>query len=299
MTTVAEIPAATPARVKRVTDYFELTKPRLVLLVLLTTLVGYYVALGGPVQWAAMSAALIGTALCAAGSQALNQFVERDTDALMRRTRTRPLPEGRLAPHEGLVFGVALTITGLTVLTLTTNRVTVGLALLTVVSYLFAYTPLKTRTPLATLAGCVPGALPPVIGWTAAGQPIGIAGATLFAILFFWQVPHSLAIAYLYRSDYERAGCQLLPVVEPDGRSTGRQVLLNCLALLAVSLAPSVIGLAGRWYFASAAVTCSIVVAAGLRFARQPSAETARAVLISSYVALTVELTVLALDRVG
>ncbi len=297
MTAIAETGVGPVTRAKRASDFFELTKPRLVLLVLLTTLVGYYVALTGPVMWPALIAALGGTALCAAGSQALNQFIERETDALMHRTRTRPLPEGRVAPSEGLAFGVTLVVAGLAVLWLATNPLAAGIAALTVVTYLFAYTPLKTRTPLATVAGCVPGALPPVIGWTAAGQDVGVAGAALFAILFFWQVPHSLAIAYLYRTDYARAGCQLLPVVEPDGRSTGRQVLVNCVALLAVSLVPTVIGLAGLWYFACAAASGVAVVVAGARFAKAANADTARAVLIWSYLALTLDLTVLAIDK--
>ncbi|MBK7974974.1 MAG: protoheme IX farnesyltransferase [Deltaproteobacteria bacterium] len=299
MSTVVETEVEASARARRAADFFELTKPRLVLLVLLTTLVGYYVALTGPVSWTALLAALTGTTLCAAGSQALNQFIERETDALMFRTRTRPLPEGRVHPHEGLAFGVGLTVIGLAILWFATNPLAVELAALTVVTYLFLYTPLKSRTPLATMAGCVPGALPPVIGWTAAGQSIGVGGAALFAILFFWQVPHSLAIAYLYRSDYQRAGHQLLPVVEPDGKSTGRQILVNSLALFVVSLAPAIIGLAGRWYFVATVVTGLPVVAAGLRFARVANADTARAVLITSYLALTAQLTVLALDKTG
>ena len=285
---------------ERVLDYVELTKPRLVLLVLLTTWVGFHVGSTGVpgATFGLLASTLLGTVLAGAGSQVLNQYVERESDARMRRTRERPLPGGRIDPADGLAYGLLLTTTGVVFLWLTVSPLASLLAAATVGTYLLAYTPLKSRTPLSTMIGCIPGALPPLIGWAAARGSLGPEAWSLFAILFFWQVPHSLAIGWLYRSDYERAGTRLLPVVEPDGRSTGRQVLLNCLALHAVALVPAA-ALAGQVYFALAWVVGLILIAAGVRFARNPDAATGRQVLIASYVYLPILLVTLALDPAG
>src|SRR5678815_3496614 len=220
-------PVATPAdtrRAQRTADFVTLTKPRLNFLVLIT--------------------ALVGTALVAGGAAALNQVWERDTDGLMRRTRRRPIPGGRLRPADGAWFGTLLSATGLIELTWKVNPLAAAVAAATLVSYVFVYTPLKTRTSLSTLIGAVPGALPPVIGWAAATGTISIGAIVLFGIVFLWQMPHFLAIAWLYRDDYRHARIPLLPVLEPDGKRTGRQALLYAAALWPVSLLPAAVGLA-------------------------------------------------------
>jgi protoheme IX farnesyltransferase len=233
---------------RRALDFFELTKPRVVLMVLLTTMVGYYLGSETP-GYALLIETLIGTALAAGGTLALNQFLEREADALMERTRRRPLPDGRVQPAEALVFGLAITLTGLLILALRVGALSALVTAFITVSYLLVYTPLKQRSSLCGVLGAVPGALPPVIGWAAVRGEIGVEAWVLFAILFFWQIPHTLAIARLYREDFARAGIRFLPVVEPDGESTGRQILSYCMALLAVSLLPTLLGFAGSFYF--------------------------------------------------
>ena len=291
---VAAIPRA-PRRV--LTDLFVLTKPRVWLMVLVTTLVGYYVALTGPADWARVIHLVIGTILAAGGTLALNQYLERDVDALMARTRTRPLPDGRLMPLEALLFGTAITVFGLVYLAAFVNALSAGVTIAVVALYLFAYTPLKVRTPLATLVGAVPGALPPVTGWVAARDDFGIGAAVLFGILFLWQLPHTLAIARLYRDDYARAGVRVLPVVDEDGASTERQVVSGTVGLLAVSLLPTLIGLAGGIYFTGALVLGIVFVAAGAMQAHRPSAVSARWVLLASLLYLPILLALLAFDK--
>src|SRR5215470_12175768 len=241
-------------RTRRVMDFVELGKPRVVLMVLITTGVGFYLGSRGMPDYLKLLPTLIGTALAAAGTLALNQYAERDLDAKMQRTRLRPLPDGRLLPNEALAFGVLTTVAGLLYLGLAINPLSALVTATTTVSYLLVYTPLKRRSPLCSLVGAVPGALPPVTGWTAARDGLGVEAWVLFAILFFWQLPHALAIAHLYRDDFAKAGIRLLPVVEPDARSTARQIVLNGLALLVVSQLPTVIGLAGPVYFVCALV---------------------------------------------
>jgi len=235
-------------------DFAELTKPRITAMVVLTTLVGYVMASAPGVSLLQAVPVLVGVALVAAGANTLNMVLERHTDGLMRRTARRPLPAGRLRVIEALVFGLALTSAGLTSLLWTSGRWPAALALLTWASYLFVYTPLKTRTSLCTVAGAFPGALPPVIGWAAARGAPEPAAFVLFAILFLWQIPHFLAIAWIYREDYARAGLPMLPVVDPQGLTTGRQAVANSLALLLVSLAPAAGGMAGRVYLVGALV---------------------------------------------
>ena len=206
--------------ISKTSDFLALTKPRLVLMVLVTTLAGYYLGSLGEFDWIRLLNTLVGTALAAGGTIALNQYIERDLDAKMKRTRLRPLPDGRLRPDGALVFGLVISVGGALYLLFTVNALSSLLAALTVSSYIFLYTPLKRKTSFCTVAGAVPGALPPVGGWVAAQSTLSLEAWVLFAIMFFWQVPHSLAIAWLYRTDYERADLKLLPVIHPDGRST-------------------------------------------------------------------------------
>jgi len=286
------------ARVRRrVLDFVELGKPRLVSMVLITTFVGFYLGSEGVPHLLRLLPTLIGTGLAAAGTLALNQYWERAVDAKMRRTQTRPLPDGRLQPTEALVFALVLTMAGLLYLAVAVNLLAAAVTAFTTVSYIFFYTPMKLRTPLCTIVGAVPGALPPVTGWVAARGTFGVEAWVLFTILFLWQLPHSLAIAQLYRDDYARAGIRLLPVVEPDGRSTGRQVVTNCLALLVVGLVPTLVGLAGTLYFVSALVFGLAFLGYGVAFARAPTAPAARHLLFASLLYLPAILLVMALDK--
>ena len=278
-------------------DLLSLTKPRVVLMVLVTTVVGYYVGLAGAPDYARLAALLLGTMLAAGGTLALNQYWERDVDALMERTRTRPLPEGRLAPLEALLFGGGLTAAGLGVLALGVGWLAALVVAATFVLYIFAYTPLKVRTPFCTLVGAVPGALPPVAGWAAARDDVGVGAWVLFGILFLWQLPHTLAIARLYRDDYARAGVRLLPVIDAQGRATERQILSGCLGLLAVSLLPTLIGLAGGVYFAGALVLGAGFVTLGAQQALAPSVSRVRRVLLASLLYLPALLALLAFDK--
>lgn len=277
-----------PAVWTRAGDFLQLSKPRLNALVIATTLGGYYIAGGRTGDFALLFHTLVGTALVAAGSSAFNQYYERVTDGLMRRTRLRPLPDGRLQPLDAAIFAAGLTLIGLVQLALGTNYVAAGVALVTLVSYVAVYTPLKRRTPFATVIGAIPGALPPLIGWAAVRGTLEPVSWALFAIGFCWQLPHFLAIAWLYRDDYERAGLLMLPVVEPDGRSTGRQAVAYAAALLPVSLAPTAFGLAGPIYFAAAFVLSSVFLSLAVRFAATRSTPSARWLFFGSILYLPV-----------
>lgn len=279
-------------------DFLALTRPRVVVMVLVTTLVGFYLASVGAPDYVRLVHTLIGIALAAGGTLALNQYLERDVDARMERTRLRPLPDGRLQPIEALGFGVAITGVGLLYLALSVNVLSAFVTAFSVGSYLFLYTPLKRKTSLCSVVGAVPGALPPVIGWGAARGELGLEAWVLFGILFLWQIPHSLAIARLYRDDYARAGIRVLPVVEPDGGSTGRQIVSNCLALLAVGLLPTLIGLAGWVYFVGAIVLGLMFLGCGIALAISRSEASARLLLFASLVYLPAQLGLMALDKV-
>ena len=279
-------------------DFVALTKPRVVLMVLVTTLMGYDVALTGPADYLRMIHLLIGSLLAAGGTLALNQYRERDLDARMDRTRARPLPAGRLQPLEAWLFGVALTLVGTAYLAALVNSLVALVTLATTILYLFAYTPLKRRTPLCTLVGAVDGALPPVAGWAAARGDVAPGAWVLFAILFLWQLPHTLAIARLYRDDYARAGVRVLPVVDPDGASTERQVVLSCVALVSVSLLPAVAGWTGPIYLAGALVLGLAFSAVGVEQALVPSPRAARHVLLASLIYLPLLLGLMAFDRI-
>jgi heme o synthase len=299
MTPPTEVIVAPLVRDRRrvLVDLAALTKPRVVIMIVVTTLVGYYVGLTGAADWARLLHLAIGTVLAAGGTLALNQYWERDVDARMERTRARPLPDGRLVPLEALVFGAAITALGIAYLAAFVGVAPAMVTLATFGLYLFAYTPLKLRTALCTIVGAVPGALPPVTGWVAARDDAGAGAWVLFGILFLWQLPHTLAIARLYRDDYARAGVRLLPVIDPDGTSTERQIVTGCLALLGVSLLPTLIGLAGGVYFAGALVLGLGFVALGARQALAPSLGGARRVLFASLLYLPALLTLLALDK--
>ena len=282
----------------RATDFLTLTKPRLNFLVLITTLAGMYLAAPEGVPLAILVHGLVGTALVAGGAAALNQVWERETDSLMRRTRLRPIPGGRLRISDGTWFGILLAGTGLVELMWKVNALSAAVAAATLVSYILVYTPLKKRTSLSTLVGAVPGALPPVIGWAAATGTISIPAIVLFGIVFLWQMPHFLAIAWLYRDDYEHAGIPLLPVLEPDGRRTGQQALLYAAALWPVSLLPAVVGIADAPYSIVATVLGFGLIALSARFARDRTTKTARHLFLYSITYLPLLWAALVIDRV-
>jgi protoheme IX farnesyltransferase len=283
---------------RRVADFAALTKPRVVLMVLVTALVGFYLGSRGAPDYVALLQTLIGVGFAAAGSLALNQFLEREVDSQMERTRLRPLPDGRLEPTEALAFGAAVTAAGLLYLALAVNPLCSLLAALIVGSYLFLYTPLKRKSAICTVVGSVPGALPPVIGWAAARGELELGAWVLFAILFLWQLPHTLAIGTIYRDDYARAGIQVLPVVDPDGKSTGRQIVSNCLALLVAGLLPTLIGLAGTVYFLGALALGVCLLGCGFALAVSRSIPDARRLLFASLIYLPLLLGLMAFDKV-
>jgi protoheme IX farnesyltransferase len=299
----AEILSTTPVRSVGAI-LADLIKARLTTLVLLTTFVGFFMGGHGPMDFALMFHALAGTALVAAGAAALNQLLEREYDAKMRRTQNRPLPAGQLEPVTVMIFGGVCATAGLVYLALAVNLITSVIGTVTLVSYLFIYTPLKRVTWLNTIVGAVPGALPPVMGWTAARGELTGEGWALFAILAFWQMPHFMAIAWIYRDEYAKAGFKMLPVVDPDGCRTGQQAVSHALALLFVSLCPFVFKMTGTIYLAGA-----LILGAGylwfafqflrqLRFARaELTLVRARQLFLASIIYLPLLLTVMALDK--
>ena len=279
-------------------DLVELTKPRITMMVVLTAGIGLLLASSGEATFSLVVHTLVGTGLVAAGSSALNQVLERDLDALMQRTAQRPLPAGRMHPDAALLFGVSLSIVGLLELTVFVNLLTALLGTLALASYVFLYTPLKRVSSLATVIGAIPGAIPPLMGWTAVTNEIGMGAWVLFGILFLWQLPHFLAIAWMCREDYARAGLPMLPVVEPDGRSTARQMVLWGAALLPVSLLPTILGLTGITYFLGTLALGCFFLAVCVAFALSFSTQAARRVLLVSVLYLPAVLAVMVLDRV-
>jgi heme o synthase len=289
--------SALPAERTAASDYLALTKPRITLMVVLTALMGFVLASPETPKVLPLLAALVGTGLVAAGASALNMVMERRTDALMRRTQDRPLPAGRLRTPEAAAFGLALTSLGLAGLTWFSGPLAAAVALVTWASYVFLYTPLKVRTSLATIVGAFPGALPPVIGWAAARQAIDPGAFILFAILFLWQIPHFLAIAWIYRDDYARGGLPMLPVLDPEGRITGRQAVAHTLALLVVSLTPPVAGLAGAPYLVGALLLGVGFAAVAVAAAVQRTLPWARRMFLASLAYLTLLCALLFVDR--
>jgi protoheme IX farnesyltransferase len=280
------------------TVFSELFKARLTFLVLLTTLVGFYVGCRGLVDYLLMLHTLLGTALVAAGASALNQLFEWKYDAQMRRTQDRPLPSGRLQPRTVLQIGCASAAAGLIYLALAVNLTTSLLGAVSLLSYLFVYTPLKRVTWLNTLAGAIPGALPPLMGWVAARGELGRGGLTLFAIQAFWQLPHFLAIAWIYRDEYAKAGFKMLPVLDPQGQRTSRHTVGYTFALLPISLLPYVFGLAGSVYLFGALLLGLIFIWFAIQFCRQVTVRSARQLFFASIVYLPSLLGVMALDKI-
>lgn len=299
MNRVAEAVGGAETRARQVmANYLALTKPRLVTMVVITAAAGFYLGAPGVIPAGLFLHAMAGTAFAAAGALALNQYLERDLDACMARTRRRPLPAGLVQPLPALLFGGALTVIGLGQLLLAVNPLACAVTAVTSAVYLFIYTPLKRITPLCTIVGAVPGALPPVTGWVAARGDFGDGALVLFAILFLWQIPHSLAIARLYADQYANAGFRLLPVVEPNTHRTERAVLSYSLALAAVGVTPVLLGMAGPLYLSTALILGGGLLAAAVAFAIR-RAGSARWLLLASLVYLPVLLSMMAFDRVG
>ena len=283
----------------RPADLVVLAKPRITVMVALTSAAGFALASGPRVDLAGLAGTVAGTALLAAGASTLNQVVERDVDRLMRRTADRPLPSGRLDPDFALAFGALLSLVGVFLLALAVNALTALIGAATLAGYVFLYTPLKRTSPLATVIGAVPGATPPMMGWTGARNEVEIGAWVLFAILFLWQLPHFLAISWLYRADYERAGMPMLAVLDPEGGRVARQAVLYSAALLPVSLMPSALGLSGGVYAAGAIALGLAFLGTSAAFALARSPETARRLLLVSVLYLPAIFAVLVLDRSG
>ncbi len=281
----------------RMMDYITLTKPELTLLSVLTALAGYYLGAGGVLSASGLANTLLGTALVGGGAGALNQYIERRHDARMKRTENRPLPSGRIAPLEALLFGLLLAGGGILYLSLSVNALTGLLAAITCVTYVSLYTPLKRLTPLATVIGGIPGALPPVMGWTAATNDISAPALILFGILFFWQMPHFLSLAWMYRKDYARAGYRLLAVIDEGGNRTGRQAFFHTCLLVPVSLLLVRWGGAGTIYAASAALLGAGFLFFALNLLLRRTSGAARRLFFASLLYLPALMAAMVLDR--
>jgi len=275
----------------------DLIKARLTFLVVLTTLVGFYLGTSGAVDFLLMLHTVLGTALVACGASALNQLLEREHDAKMQRTESRPLPSGRLQPETVLIFGGVCSAAGLAYLAFAVNLLTALLGAITLVSYVFIYTPLKRVTWLNTAVGAVPGALPPLMGWTAARNELAGEGWALFAILFFWQIPHFLAIAWMYRDEYAKAGFVMLPNVDPEGDRTGRQAVSHTLGLLTVSLLPFLFQVTGRIYLAGALALGVAFVVFAVLFSRELTLRRARQLFFTSILYLPLLMGLMVFDK--
>jgi heme o synthase len=296
--TVQPLTEAPGVEKTRFAVFSDLIKARLTFLVLLTTLVGFYVGFHGPIDFLRLLHVMLGTALVASGAAALNQLLEREHDAKMRRTEDRPLPSGRMQPQTVLILGALCGGIGLIYLALAVNLLTSLLGAITLGSYLFIYTPLKRVTTLNTVIGAVPGALPPLMGWAAAQGQITAGGWSLFAILFFWQLPHFFAIAWIYREQYAKAGFMMLPVVDPDGARTGRQAISHTLGLLPVSLCPYLFHLAGPVYLFGALVLGLAYLVFAILFARHLTVSRARQLFFVSILYLPLLLGLMVFDKI-
>ena len=277
--------------------YAELTKPRITFLVVLTAAAGFCMGSGSGIDYLQLMNMSIGIALLSSGLATLNQYIERDLDRLMRRTQARPLPAGKLLPAEALMFGILLSGIATAYLAVLINPLSALLGVVTLASYLFMYTLLKTKTTLSTVIGAFPGAMPPFIGWVAASGTVTVEAWVLFAILFLWQFPHFLAIAWMYRDDYARAGIKMLPVVEPDGRVTGQQIIAYTVMLVPVSLLPAVTGVAGSIYLVGAAVLGIGFLYFSARAALVRTTWQARRLLLASVIYLPILFGLMVLDR--
>jgi len=281
----------------RAAAYAELTKPRITFLIVLTAAAGFCLASPAGVSYGTLLSSMFGIALLSSGIATLNQYIERELDGLMRRTADRPLPSGKLLPWEALLFGAGLTVSAELYLAVFVNPLSAVLGLTIIAGYLFGYTPLKTRTSLSTMVGAFPGAMPPLIGWAAARGDLSLEAWVLFAILFLWQFPHFLAIAWMYREDYGRAGILMLPVVEPDGRVTGQQIVAYTLMLLPVSLLPTLLGLSGRIYLCGAIILGLGFLYYSVRAAFSKSRQQARRLLLASVLYLPLLFILMVLNR--
>jgi len=279
-------------------DLYELTKPRMNFLVVITTMVGYYMAVSTRAEWSKLIYTLIGTAMTAAGSSVFNQFMERRYDALMRRTSDRPLPAGRVRPGHAMLLGLTLSVLGVTILALFVNMLTAALGATTLLLYVALYTPAKRYTSLCTIIGAVPGAIPPMMGITAVRGAVTVEAMALFAILFVWQMPHFLAIAILYRDDYARGGFQMLPVVDASMEMTGRQMVLYSICLIPVSLMPTLIGMDGIRYEIAALLLSLGFLGFAFRCARSKQRGDARKLFLASIIYLPLLLAALMLDKI-
>jgi protoheme IX farnesyltransferase len=291
-----EIDSAIPRRL--VSDFAELVKARLTLLVLLTTAVGYYLGAKGPINFAGWFHAVFGTALAAAGAAALNQWWERRLDALMHRTRSRPIPGGRMSPRDALILGCVLSVAGIVYLSLACNSLSALLAAATIVIYIFAYTPLKRVSTFNTLVGAIPGALPPVVGWAAATGRAEIGAWSLFAILFFWQMPHFFAIAWMYRDDYARAGFEMISKEDNTGARSASQSVLFCILLLIISGVPQFLGVVRPIYLAIELALNGLFIFVAMRFLKTQQAVDARRLFLASILYLPLLLGALVLTKV-
>jgi len=291
--------AAVAAAPSRRADLMTLTKMRITVMVGITAFVGYAVAVastGVGWHWPRLLAAMAGTAISCMGAAVLNQAFERDTDAMMHRTRNRPLPAGRVGPGVAWALGVALSLVGVGVLLVGTHWLAAALSAATITSYVWVYTPLKRISSIALLVGAAPGAAPPLIGYAAVTGRVDAAAWLIFAIMFVWQVPHFLAIAWLYREDYARSGMPMLPVIDPDGRRTFRQTLIGCLLLLPLGVAPAYLGVSGLGFMLVSLVSGLVFLWFGVRLARLRSRDAARALFLASLVYLPVVLAAMVLD---
>lgn len=280
-----------------VRDYLELSKARIVLMVVLTTLAGFVMASAGKIDALLMIHTLIGTAFVAAGTNALNQWWERDLDKRMKRTCMRPLPDGRITPRAAFLFSVTISIIGIAYLWVLTTPLASILSFITLTSYLFAYTPLKRITPHSLLIGAVPGAIPPMIGWAAVRNGLDTTAWILFAILFLWQLPHFLAIGWMYRDDYARAGFHVVAVDDAEGRVSGLQAMVYTVALLLISIIPSILGLAGTAYLIGALITGILFVVSSVAFASARTMKTAKQLFLVSILYLPLIMSLLVINR--
>lgn len=294
----AELQEAQPIGLReRIAAYFELTKPRIAFMLVLTSAAGFYLGSTGEFQTGLFINAMIGITLLAFGVATLNQYIERDIDRRMTRTEKRPLPSGKLMPAEALIFGILQCIIAELYLVFLVNGLTAVLGLTVIIGYVLMYTPMKTRTSASTAVGAFPGAMPPLMGWTAAANEITAPAVVLFAILFLWQFPHFLAIAWMYRKQYANAGIKMLPVVEPSGRLTARQMVLFAAMLIPVSLAPYILGTAGVIYLVGAVLLGIWFLYASIKTAREKTDESARRLLMVSVIYLPLIFGLMVLDH--
>ena len=285
------------SRARLIGDLFELVKARLTLLVLLTTAVGFYLGAEGPINWSALLQTVLGTAAAAAGAAALNQWWEHKLDALMQRTRLRPVPSGRMRPIEALVIGAILSIFGVTYLAFVCNALSAALAAITIIIYIFAYTPLKLVSTFNTALGAVPGALPPMIGWAAARGTLDAGSWMLFAILFFWQLPHFFAIAWMYRDDYARAGFQMISNDDQTGERSASQSVFFCMILFVIAALPAFIRMATVFYLLTELILGAVFIAVAMRFLKTRTRSDARRLFITSIIYLPLLLGALVLSK--